>query len=101
MNFGQQKAQCSWSLPSYDWKARCTSEAPCRNFFWLRIRQSLFSIGGMQRPNETQESSPREWSRWEASDMDGRTREGELSGKKVNQAVRHGRASPRGCSSRE
>jgi len=28
-----------------------------------------------------------QWSRWEASDMDGRTREGEPSGKKANQAV--------------
>jgi hypothetical protein len=28
-----------------------------------------------------------QWSRWEASDMDGKTREGEHSGKKANQAV--------------
>ena len=28
-----------------------------------------------------------EWSRWEASDIDGRTREGEPSGTKANQAA--------------
>ena len=49
--------------------------------------------------NETQEWSPREWSRWEASDMDGQTREGESSGKKTSQAVRHRWESrrPRSC----
>lgn len=29
--------------------------------------------------------SPREWSRWDASDMDGQTREGEAFGLKPNQ----------------
>jgi len=28
-----------------------------------------------------------QWSRWEASDIDGQTREGETSGKKASQAV--------------
>ena len=36
------------------------------------------------------EWSPREWSRWDVSDMDGQTREGEAFGLKPNQAVRHG-----------
>jgi hypothetical protein len=36
------------------------------------------------------ESSQREWSRWESSDMDGQTREGETSGEKANQAMRDG-----------
>ena len=31
----------------------------------------------------------REWSHWDASDMDGQTREGEAFGLKPNQAVRH------------
>src|SRR5207253_3444426 len=38
------------------------------------------------------EWSRREWSRWEESDIDGQTREGEASGMKPNQAVRHGQA---------
>src|SRR5438270_882765 len=41
------------------------------------------------------QSSQREWSRWDSSDIDGQTREGENSGKKANQAVRDGR-SPKG-----
>ena len=41
---------------------------------------------------EANQWSPRERSRWEANDIDGQTREGETSGKKANQAVRHGRS---------
>ncbi len=41
------------------------------------------------------EWSPREWSRWDVSDMDGQTREGEAFGLKPNQAVRHGREARR------
>jgi plasmid stabilization system protein ParE len=46
-------------------------------------------VSARERVNQ---SSPREWSRWEASDMDGQTREGERSGTNANQAVRHGQA---------
>jgi hypothetical protein len=37
-----------------------------------------------------------EWSRWDTSDMDGQTREGEVFGLKPNQLVRHGTESPEG-----
>jgi hypothetical protein len=44
------------------------------------------------RPNENGASW--DWSRWEASDIDGRTREGEPSGMKANQ-VAHRREGPK------
>jgi hypothetical protein len=47
------------------------------------------------------EWSPREWSRWDASDMDGQTRKGEAFGLKPNQAVRHGREARRVVSREE
>lgn len=41
------------------------------------------TVSERERVNQ---SSPREWSRWETSDMDGQTREGELFGRKASQA---------------
>ena len=42
------------------------------------------------------ERSPREWSRWDASDMDGQTREGEAFGLKPNQPCDMDKK-PEGC----
>jgi hypothetical protein len=67
----------------------------------IRSADQEHGVLGSRRVDESREvnerervnqSSPREWSRWEASDMDGQTREGERSGTNANQAVRHGQA---------
>jgi hypothetical protein len=42
-----------------------------------------------------------QWSRWDTSDMDGQTREGEAFGLKPNQPVRHGREARRVFSRKE
>ncbi len=54
---------------------------------------SLAAPGDVKPAHDARcEWSRREWSRWEESDIDGQTREGEASGIKPNQAVRHGQA---------
>jgi len=66
--------------------------APAR----IRVHRALISAAtrGDVKPahDARSEWSQREWSRWEESDIDGQTREGEASGMKPNQAVRHGQA---------
>jgi hypothetical protein len=60
----------------------------------LRFGTSV--VGAEKLASLREEWSQRERSRWDASDMDGQTREGEASGMKPNQPVRHRRAARTG-----
>jgi len=61
--------------------------APAR----IRLHRALISAA-TQGDVKPAHDAGREWSRWEESDIDGQTREGEASGMKPNQAVRRGQA---------